>query len=115
MQKTKELSPYERAIMKRIQWLIDEYCDGSQKKFVDKTGLNKGSVSQYVNGKNTPSWENAAKIADAFGIDSGWVMAVDVIPDGVPEASPEAVRLYEKFQAADPETRLVIQRLLKDF
>lgn len=119
MKKTKELSPYERAIMKRIVKLIDEYCDGSQKIFVDKTGLNKGSVSQYVNGKNTPSWENAEKIAAAFNIDVTWVMAIDVIPDGIesPDGNvpSEAVILYKKFQAADPETRQVIQRLLKDF
>lgn len=119
MKKVKELSPYERAIMKRIVKLIDDYCDGSQKVFVDKTGLNKGSVSQYVNGKNTPSWENAEKIAAAFNIDASWVMAVDSIPDGVPDTIPgapsEAIQLYEKYQAADPETRRVIERLLKDF
>ena len=47
MNKTKELSPYEKIIMQRIRQIIDDYCDGSQKKFVDRTGLNKGSVSQY--------------------------------------------------------------------
>ena len=119
MEKKKELSPYEKAIMKRIVKLIDDYCDGSQKTFVDRTGLNKGSVSQYVNGKNTPSWDNAEKIAVAFNIDVNWIMAVDCIPDGndLPddEAPSEAINLYRKYQAADPETRQVIERLLKDF
>ena len=63
MNKSKELSPWEKLIIKRIRSLIDIRCEGSQKKFVDKTGLNKGSVSQYVNGKNVPSWDNAEKIA----------------------------------------------------
>lgn len=119
MKKKKELSPYENAIRKRIIKIIDDYCDGSQKAFVDRTGLNKGSVSQYVNGKNTPSWDNAKKIASAFNIDINWIMAVDIIPDGIDlpddEVSSEALNLYKKYQAADPETRLVIERLLKDF
>lgn len=125
MKKIKGLSPYEKEVVKRIRILIDDYCDGSQKKFVDKTGLNKGSVSQYVNGKNIPSWENAEKIAAAFKIDVQWLMAVDilphpddyiVIPPGVDvEPSPEAYILFEKFRAADPATQEVIKRLLKDF
>ena len=125
MKKTKELSPYEKEIIKRVRRLIDDYCDGSQKKFVDKTGLNKGSVSQYVNGNNVPSWENAKKIATAFKIDVEWIMAVDtlhhsddviVIPPGVKVDPPsEADILYKKFRAADPNTQMVIERLLKDF
>lgn len=114
MNKKKELSPYERAIMKRIRTLIDVRCGGSQKKFVEKTGLNKGSVSQYCNGKNIPTWETAEKIAAAFNVDVKWVMAVDTIPDGVPAAeqqkSSELMNLYEN---ADPEIQKAVMLLLK--
>ena len=100
MNKLKELSPYEKVIRNRIIKLIDEHCDGSQRRFVEKTGINQGSVSQYVNGKNSPSWENAEKIAAAFNIDVKWIMAVDAIPDGVdPEPVPaEIIEFYHLYQ-----------------
>lgn len=74
MNKTKELSKYEKISVNRIKNLIQTRCDGSQKKFAEKTGLNVGSVSQYVNGKNTPSSLNAQKIAKAFDVEPEWVM-----------------------------------------
>lgn len=111
MNKTKQLSPWETTCKNRIRQLIDEYCDGNQQRFVDKTGLNKGSVSQYVNGKNVPSEANAIKIASAFNVDPDWVRGFDTIPPGIDD---EALAWYGKFLAADPETRKVIERLLRD-
>ena len=116
MKKKNGLSPYEKIIMQRIKKLIDDYCDGSQRRFVERTGLNKGSVSQYVNGKNTPSWENAEKIARAFNMDVSWIMAVDAIPDGIsnPEAySGKENELISLFESADPDVQNAVMILLK--
>lgn len=77
MNKTKELSKYEQISIGRIKGLIQTKCDGSQKKFADKTGLNVGSVSQYVNGRNVPSNLNAQKIAKAFDVEPEWVMGFE--------------------------------------
>lgn len=77
MNKTKELNKYERISISRIKGLINTRCNGSQKKFAEKTGLNVGSVSQYVNGKNTPSSLNAQKIAKAFDVEPEWVMGFE--------------------------------------
>lgn len=77
MNKTKELTRYERTSINRIKNLINTHCGGSQRKFAEKTGLNIGSVSQYVNGKNTPSNLNAQKIAKAFEVDPEWVMGFE--------------------------------------
>lgn len=77
MNKTKELNKYERISINRIKGLINTRCNGSQKKFAEKTGLNVGSVSQYVNGKNTPSNLNAQKIAEAFDVEPEWVMGFE--------------------------------------
>ena len=74
MEKKKTLSEYEEIARKRIKQLIDKYCNGSQQIFADRTGLNKASVSQYINGKNTPSTKTAEKIAAAFHCDPEWVM-----------------------------------------
>ena len=110
MKKSKELSPYEKIIQQRIVQLIEEYCEGSQQRFVERTGLNKGSVSQYVNGKNTPSYENAEKIASAFNIEVDWILALDFIPDGVDTESREFIDLFE---SADPEIQNAVLTLLK--
>lgn len=113
MTKTK-LSPWDQIILKRIRSIIDNECEGSQKKFIDKTGLNKGSVSTYVNGKNVPSWENAKKIADAFNLDVSWVMASDFIPEGIDateqKKGDELLNLYEN---ADPDVQKAVMLLLK--
>lgn len=77
MDKTKELTKYERISRNRIKSLINTYCDGSQREFAKRTGLNIGSVSQYVNGKNVPSNKSAQKIADAFGVAAEWVMGFE--------------------------------------
>ena len=114
MNKTKELSPWEKTCMRRIKQLIDEYCDGSQQRFVEKTGLNKGSVSQYVNGKNVPSESNAQRIAEAFNVDASWVMGYDIIPPGVDEdLSAEAKELYEQYRNLSPENQIAFRTLLK--
>ena len=111
MNKKKELTPYEKAIRSRIINLINEYCDGSQQRFVERTGLNKGSVSTYVNGKNTPSWENAEKIANAFNIEVDWVMATDILPSDVP--SDEDKELINLFHSVDPGVRESVMTLLR--
>ena len=65
----------------RIMELIQEYCDGSQQRFVEKTGLNKGAVSQYVNGKKSPTNLAASIIGDTFKVSAAWVMGFDVNKD----------------------------------
>ena len=74
MNKKMTLSQYEELARQRIKHLIDVYCDGSQQVFAERSGLNKASVSQYMNGKNAPSTKTAEKIAAAFGCDPQWVM-----------------------------------------
>ena len=120
MIKTKELSPWEKTCMQRIRKLIDDYCEGSQQRFVEKTGLNKGSVSQYVNGKNVPSLDNANKIASAFNIDSAWIMGLDVIPPGIeesydPDEVIEAMALYRRIKKLSPEDQTLFQAFLDRF
>ena len=78
MQKKNDFNKYEQQAMERINSLIAEECGGSQQRFSEKTGINKGSISQYTNGKNVPSNFTAKKIADAFNLNPAWVMGFDV-------------------------------------
>lgn len=72
------LTKYEKQSKERIRFLIQKYCEGNQQQFADLTGINKASVSQYVNGKNTPSNTTAAKIGEVFNINPAWINGFDV-------------------------------------
>lgn len=74
----KKLEEVKTNSRNRIIELIQEYCEGSQQQFVDKTGLTKGAVSQYVNGHRTPSNLAAQKIGQTFHVAPAWVMGFDV-------------------------------------
>ena len=78
MNKKEALTKYEAQARSRIGQLVQEECGGSQQRFAERTHLNKASVSQYVNGRNTPSNLTAKKIADAFNVNAAWVMGFDV-------------------------------------
>ena len=94
MVKKNDMTKYESQSRNRINYLISEYCGGSQQQFADKTKINKASISQYVNGRNVPSNITAGKIADTFNINPAWLMGFDVPMerDAAP-ASPEPVAL----------------------
>lgn len=118
MEKKNELTIYEKQSRDRLNYLISEYCEGSQQKFSDRTGLNKASVSQYVNGKNTPSNITANKIAKAFHVDPAWVMGFDVSKAGeTPAAVSENFSNEEKeivlaYRRSDSLTKAMVLRAL---
>jgi len=40
--------------------------------------VNKGSISQYINGSHSPSNTNAVKMAHVLGVNPVWLMGFDV-------------------------------------
>ena len=109
MEKKHELTRYEVQSVQRIKQLIQEYCEVSQQRFAEKTGVNKGSVSQYLNGKNSPSNSTAKKIADTFHVAPAWVMGFDVARNSVitlnDEAKTDESVLLNNFRELTPEGR----------
>ena len=51
-----------------------------QAELVDKTGIDKGSMSSYVNGRYMPNAENMAKIARALGVSTEYLLGKEEIP-----------------------------------
>lgn len=78
MERKSTPTKYESQAKERIIALIDEFCNGSQQQLADKTGVNKASISQYVNGKNVPSNLTAKKLCAPFNINPAWIMGFDV-------------------------------------
>lgn len=116
MDKKKTLNKYEEQSRKRIIQLINEYCDGNQHNFAEKTSLNKGSVSQYVNGRNTPSNLSANKIADAFHVSVMWVMGFDVpkYDDTTKDLSSHALS-REVLKLQEEQDNSFYQEIISDF
>lgn len=107
MEKKNEMTIFEKNAMLRINQLIEEYCEGSQQRFAEKTQLNKASVSQYVNGKNVPSSITAGKIADIFHINPAWLMGFDVPMKSVTPAAVPADQDPDSLDLSELETRIV--------
>lgn len=45
-----------------------------QSDLVYRTGIDKGSISSYINGRYKPSADNIKKIADALGVTADWLL-----------------------------------------
>lgn len=47
-------------------------------ELADRSGVNKASISQYINGSHAPSNISAGKMAAVLGVDPVWLMGFDV-------------------------------------
>ena len=47
-------------------------------ELAERSGLNKASISQYVNGTHAPSNISAGKMAGVLGVNPVWLMGFDV-------------------------------------
>lgn len=46
----------------------------SQQVLADASGVSKASISQYVNGRNTPASHNARRLSAILGVRPEWLM-----------------------------------------
>lgn len=99
------MNDYANISKTRIRQLINERCGGSQQTFADLVGINKASVSQYVNGRNAPTNITAKKIADVFNVSPAWIMGFNV-------PKYETNTTAEKLEALTPGQREVVEMLI---
>lgn len=74
MEKRKTPTEFDIRSRERLNYIIAEYCHGSQQELANRTGIGKSSISQYVNGKNTPSNLTAMQICEPFSLNPAWLM-----------------------------------------
>ena len=86
---------------------------------VRKTGINKSTLSNYINGKRIADQDHLAQIADPYGIDPAWLMGYDVpmkapiSPSDYDEAFVNrAVQLYKKVDDLPPEKQAALAEFL---
>lgn len=81
----------------------------TQQNLADRCGINKSSISQYVNGSNCPGTINAAKISDALNVNPVWLMGFDVpMVEGVDNEESDIERFIGIFRKLDKRDRNVI-------
>lgn len=114
MKDKKELTDLQKEIQRRIIYLIDKYCDGSQQTFADKVHIGKSSVSQYVNGTNFPNNLRVGEIAHAFSISPAWIMGYDVpmIPRNNAEIAVKDADHLVKYMKLRPEQQKAVDLLI---
>lgn len=64
-------------IAKRMQQALSSKNMKPQ-ELADKSGVNKSSISQYVNGSHTPSNISSGKMAKVLDVNPLWLMGFDV-------------------------------------
>ena len=78
MEKRKKPTEFDIRSRERLNYMIAKYCNGSQQELAKRTGVGKASISQYVNGKNTPSNLTALALCTPFNVNPAWLMGFDV-------------------------------------
>jgi len=89
----------------------------SAAELVEKSGVNKGSISQYINGLHIPSSNNAKKLAEVFGVNPLWLMAFDAprYYSGYTQSNdvePLHEKIIEKFDALEENQKQLILKML---
>ena len=47
-------------------------------ELAERSGVSKGSISQYLNGRNRPTNINAGKMAEVLNVDAMWLMGFEM-------------------------------------
>ena len=98
---------YEKTAKRLMKALSDN--DMRAQDLANATGINKASISQYVNGSHAPSNISAGKMADVLGVSPLWLMGFDVQPTAEDEET-NIVPLHPDIKEAEekPSARQVM-------
>lgn len=115
---------------KRLREALND-CNMTAQDLVNSTGINKSSISQYVNGSHTIGNVKAYQIGKVLKVNPLWLMGFEDVDKQerltsfYPDMSEEeinyskeytldAIKLYNKYIAADKKTRKMIDMLLEE-
>lgn len=101
----------------RLKSAMQESGITSASELVEKSGVNKGSVSQYINGLHVPSSNNAKKLSNVLGVNPLWLMAFDAprFYSGYTKThdnEPLHEKIIEKFDKLDDGQKQMVLRML---
>lgn len=83
-----------------------------------KSGVNKASISQYVNGVHAPSNITAYKMGQVLDVSPEWLMGfeVEMTPQKeIPNYVSGTIEIIDLYSRATPEQRQAVLNLLRSF
>lgn len=106
----------------RLQKALD-IRNMKQTELVEKTKINKSSISTYLSGEYEPKQTNVFKMASALNVDPFWLLGCDVPMENEEQKiagnmsflknNPDAVRILEYYSRLNPGERKEIEIIMK--
>lgn len=93
----------------RLQKLFSE-SNATQRALAIESGIDRTNLENYLNGTYIATPENAAKLANAFGVDPNWLLTGEH-PSS--KADPEEFSLLSAWRSADDLTKAMVRRMLR--
>lgn len=86
----------------------------SQQDISNKTGINKASISRYVNGTVNPKQESVMLISNAYGVDPMWLMGYDIsmFGDNKAKQAERDFDILERFHKLSERDQLLISHMI---
>ena len=85
---------------------------------VERSGVSKASISQYLSGTHTPSNISAGKMGAALGVNPLWLMGFDVEKkrkdEGLTEGEREILEFYRNLNDMGKEMVLEFIRMVNE-
>ncbi len=98
---------------KRLQLALSN-ANMNQQELADKSGVNKASISQYVNGSHAPSNISSSKMGKVLDVEPMWLMGFDV--EMRKELSSESAKndivLLEKFSLLNERDKNIVMLMI---
>ena len=92
-----------------------EYRGMKQVDLVEKTGLSKAAISQYISDRNLPKQKAIYLLSKALGVQEAWLMGYDVPmeeEEPISDFTPDEVQCIQKLRSLDQHGRQVVSFLL---
>lgn len=87
-------------------------ADMKPAELADRSGINRGTISQYYNGKHIPTNINASKIAKVLHVDPAWLMGLPSATDySEATLTPSESAHLSRYRALDAEDQDTVDGL----
>lgn len=80
-----------------------------QKEIIEKTGISKAAISNYVNGNRIPDTESALKLSNVLNISMEWLLTGKTTNENL---SLEEQLLLDAYRDANPAIKMATRKLL---
>ncbi len=99
--------------IRRLKMAIDK-SGLSQTDICERTGITKGALSSYLNGRYAPKNDNTYKLAKTLHVNPSWLIGANVPMywDDSKDISEEDQTILNAYHAADPSTQKAIRIML---